>query len=219
MSILDFLGDIEERAEQEIITVARESISTEIEKEYCVWVKPTQAGWDWLINNEGKFFIDVMMPYPAGKRRVRIHEDKTAVFTYKTAAEGGRKEENSPFGFLSGLTFYGDKNLAHLVRRIHMDAGELKERGAKHWDIDVFYNVAGHPYIQSEEDFASFIESVRNSTSFCSLVKVELEVERYELTSIRDYLPFEVEDIIPGNPKDPLDQEAIRNFWDNESRL
>ena len=219
MTILSFLDVIEERAEQEVITVARESISTEIEKEYCVWVKPTPAGWDWLSANEGKFFVDVMMPYPGGKRRVRIHEDKTAIFTYKTGAAEGRKEENSPLGFSSALTFYGDGNLAHLVRRIHMDAGELKERGAKHWDIDVFYRVSGHPYIDDEESFVGLVEGMRNSTAYCGLVKVELEVERYELTSIREFLPFEVEEIIPGNPKDPLDQEAIRNFWDNESRL
>ena len=44
MGLFDTLAQLEKAQEEEVIRVAGESIKREVEKEYCVWVKPTQAG-------------------------------------------------------------------------------------------------------------------------------------------------------------------------------
>lgn len=219
MGLFDILKNLDEQQEKEVITVARESISTEKEREYCMWVKPTEEGWQWLFGQTGETFLDVIMPVVNGKRRVRLSTDKTAVLTLKRQASDGRIEENSDIGFASGLTFYEDGNLAHLVRRIKLEPGELAEQGAKHWDIDLFFKLAGHPVIESQAGFEGLVNELRDSTTFGEWVKVELEVERFELTSIKDVLPFAVEDAIPGNPSDVESQLVISNYWDNETRI
>lgn len=219
MGLLDILKNLDEQQEKEVITVARESISTEKEREYCMWVKPTEEGWNWLFEQSGGVFLDIIMPVVNGKRRVRLSSDKTAVLTLKRQATDGRIEENSDIGFASGLTFYEDGNLAHLVRRIKLEPGELAEQGAKHWDIDMFFKVSGHPVIDSQNDFEALVTELRDSTSFGEWVKVELEVERFELTSIKEIIPFGIEDAMPGNPSNADEQEVIRNFWDNDARI
>ncbi|QVW55249.1 hypothetical protein pEaSNUABM29_00209 [Erwinia phage pEa_SNUABM_29] len=219
MGLFDVLKNLDEQQEKEVITVARESISTEKEREYCMWVKPTEEGWNWLFEQAGGVFLDVIMPVANGKRRVRLTSEGKAVLTLKRQASDGRIEENSDIGFATGLTFYGDGNLAHLVRRLSLEPGELAEQGAKHWDIDMFFMMTGHPVIDSQADFEAVVGELRDSTSFGEWVKVELEVERFELTSIKDVLPFAVEDAIPGNPSNADDQEVIRNYWDNDTRI
>lgn len=99
MGLFDILKNLDEQQEKEVITVARESISTEKEREYCMWVKPTEEGWQWLFGQTGETFLDVIMPVVNGKRRVRLSTDKTAVLTLKRQASDGRIEENS----ISGL--------------------------------------------------------------------------------------------------------------------
>ena len=83
----------------------------------------------------------------------------------------------------------------------------------------MFFKLAGHPVIESQAGFEDLVNELRDSTTFGEWVKVELEVERFELTSIKDVLPFAVEDAIPGNPSNPDDQEVIRDYWDNETRI
>ncbi|EAB5867730.1 hypothetical protein BXE85_27545, partial [Salmonella enterica subsp. enterica] len=71
MGLFDTLARLDKAQEEEIIRVAGESIKHEVEKEYCVWVKPTQAGWDWLHAQEAKMFMDILMPIEGGRRRIR----------------------------------------------------------------------------------------------------------------------------------------------------
>jgi len=217
MGFLDVLDEVESRLEDGVIKVARESISTEKEKEYCLWVKPTVEGWDWLYKQQGECFIDVLMPIAQGKRRVRIRSG-SAVLTLKTYQEGVT-EENSDIGFATALTFYADEYLCHLVRRIRMDAGELTAKGAKHWDIDVFYRYQGHPELPDQQAFDDIVATAMGGTSYGDWVKVELEVERYELESIREFLPFEIEEALPGRPQNEEDGNFLRDYWDNVTRL
>lgn len=211
------LGEMDKTMEQETVKVAHESISREKEKEYCVWVMPTSEGWDWLYQQAASIFMDVLMPIEYGKRRVRYSTDNKAVLTVKRQAGDARIEENSDIGFASALTFYEDGNLAHLVRRLKIDAADIP--GALHWDIDMFFRVAGHPIIPDLQAFEELVATLRDSTSFGRLVKVELEVEKYELESIKDHIPFGFTEIIPGNPTDKDDQALLRYYWDVEARI
>lgn len=219
MSLFDTLDAIENEKENDVLKVARESVKVETEKEYCLWVKPTAEGWEWLVKQEGHTHLDTMMPIVNGKRRVRLGEDHKAELTVKRFADEGCIEENSDIGFNSALTFYQDDFVSHLVKRISLPAGDLEAKGGKHWDIDVFYTVAGHPQLSSVEDFDALLNTMRQSSSFGDWVKVELEVERFELESIRDHIPFGVEEVIPSRPTDPVLAEFIRSYWDLDTRI
>ncbi|QVW28753.1 hypothetical protein pEaSNUABM8_00256 [Erwinia phage pEa_SNUABM_8] len=215
MSLLDVLDEVEKKMEGEVIKVARESVSTEKEKEYCMWVKPTVEGWRWLYEQKGEFHLDVLMPIAGGRRRVRIHTDKAQLTLKRWTEETGTVEENSDIGLATALTFYGDGHAAHLVRRISMDAGELKEKGGKHWDIDVFYAYQGRPMIPDQQALNDVVSTAEAGTSYGEWVKVELEVERFELETIRDLIPFEVEEAMPSRPSKQEDKVFLSNYWDN----
>lgn len=219
MGLFDTLAQLEKAQEEEVIRVAGESIKREVEKEYCVWVKPTQAGWDWLHAQSAKMFMDVLMPIEGGRRRIRIKEDGTAQLTLKRQHLDAKIEENSDIGLNTALTFYRDGYLAHLVKRVHLEAGDLAERGAKHWDIDVFVLTTGHPVIDTKDDFTGLLTEVRDGTSVGGWVKVELEVERYEIKDLLEVIPFEFDGHIPATPKDPEDQEYLRDYWDSVTRM
>lgn len=219
MGLFDTLAKLDDQKEADVLKVAGESVRVETEKEYVLWVKPTEEGWAWLFEQTANVFMDVLMPIARGRRRVRLGSDGSAELTVKRMVAEGKIEENSDIGFGAGLTFYEDGNLAHLVRRIHMDAGDLNERGGKHWDIDLFYKVNGHPSLETKEDYDAFVNELSNSTSFGEWVKVELEVERFEIESIKEHIPFTVSEVIPGSPKDPEEQELIRDYWDSETRI
>ncbi|EIC3584773.1 hypothetical protein LAA31_002598 [Salmonella enterica subsp. enterica serovar Enteritidis] len=219
MGLFDTLARLDKAQEEEIIRVAGESIKHEVEKEYCVWVKPTQAGWDWLHAQSAKMFMDILMPIEGGRRRIRIKEDGTAQLTLKRKFQDGKVEENSDIGISSALSFYKDGYLAHLVKRIHLEPGELADKGAKHWDIDIFSITTGHPAIEVSADFNDLITEMRSSTSVGDWVKVELEVERYEITDVLSVIPFEFDGHIPATPKDPEDQEYLRDYWDSVTRM
>ena len=165
MGLFDTLAQLEKAQEEEVIRVAGESIKREVEKEYCVWVKPTQAGWDWLHAQSTKMFMDILMPIEGGRRRIRIKEDGTAQLTLKRKFLDGKVEENSDIGISSALSFYKDGYLAHLVKRIHLEPGELADKGAKHWDIDIFSITTGHPAIEVSGDFNDLLTEMRSSTS------------------------------------------------------
>lgn len=219
MGLFDTLAQLEKAQEEEVIRVAGESIKREVEKEYCVWVKPTQAGWDWLHAQSTKMFMDILMPIEGGRRRIRIKEDGTAQLTLKRKFLDGKVEENSDIGISSALSFYKDGYLAHLVKRIHLEPGELADKGAKHWDIDIFTITTGHPAIEVSADFNDLLTEMRSSTSVGDWVKVELEVERYEIADVLSAIPFEFDGHIPATPKDPEDQEYLRDYWDSVTRM
>ncbi|ANZ48534.1 hypothetical protein BIZ78_gp041 [Erwinia phage vB_EamM_Caitlin] len=215
MSFLDVLDEVEQKMEQEVIKVARESVSTEKEKEYCLWVKPTVEGWRWLYAQQGHFHLDVLMPIAGGRRRIRIEEGKAELTLKRWSEENGTVEENSDIGFDTALTFYADGHAAHLVRRIRLEPGELAEKGGKHWDIDVFYSYQGRPMLPDLQAFKDVVEAAEAGTSYGEWVKVELEVERYELESIREFIPFEVEATMASRPSNQEDQVFLRDYWDN----
>ena len=219
MGLFDTLAQLEKAQEEEVIRVAGESIKREVEKEYCVWVKPTQAGWDWLHAQSTKMFMDILMPIEGGRRRIRIKEDGTAQLTLKRKFLDGKVEENSDIGISSALSFYTDGYLAYLVIRIHLEPGELADKGAKHWDIDIFTITTGHPAIEVSGDFNDLLTEMRSSTSVGDWVKVELEVERYEIKDLLEVIPFEFDGHIPATPKDPEDQEYLRDYWDSVTRM
>lgn len=219
MSFLDTIDELERGEEEGVMKVARESISTETEKEYCLWVKPTEEGWNWLREQQGSMYVDTLMPINRGKRRVRLTEDHKAVLTVKRFADDGCVEENSDIGFDTALTFYQDDFVSHLVKRIHLPAGELEAKGGKHWDIDVFYRAGGHPQLLNTDDYDALLNTMKQGSSYGEWVKVELEVDRFEMESIREHIPFAVEDVIPSRPTKPEDQEFIRNYWDVDTRL
>lgn len=215
MSLLDVLDQVEQTMEQEVIKVARESVSTEKEKEYCLWVKPTVEGWRWLYEQKGHFHLDVLMPISGGRRRIRIEEGKAELTLKRWSEESGTVEENSDIGFDTALTFYADGHPAHLVRRIRLEPGELAEKGGKHWDIDVFYSYQGRPMLPDLQAFNDVVEAAEAGTSYGEWVKVELEVERFELESIKDFIPFEVEATMASRPSNQEDQVFLRHYWDN----
>ncbi|ANZ50673.1 hypothetical protein STRATTON_248 [Erwinia phage vB_EamM_Stratton] len=219
MGLFDTLAKLDQQQEADVLKVAGESVRVETEKEYVMWVKPTEEGWAWLFEQQAQVYMDVLMPIARGRRRVRLQSGGKAELTVKRMAGEGKIEENSDIGFGAGLSFYEDGHLAHLVRRIHMDAGELKAQGAKHWDIDLFYTVTGHPVLETQEDFDALVADLQTATSFGRWVKVELEVERFEINTIKDVIPFGVAEAIPGGPKDPETQEMLRHYWDNETRI
>ena len=219
MGLFDTLAQLEKAQEEEVIRVAGESIKREVEKEYCVWVKPRQAGWDCLHAQSTKMFMDILMPIEGGRRRIRIKEDGTAQLTLKRKFLDGKVEENSDIGISSALSFYKDGYLAHLVKRIHLEPGELADKGAKHWDIDIFSITTGHPAIEVSGDFNDLLTEMRSSTSVGDWVKVELEVERYEIKDLLEVIPFEFDGHIPATPKDPEDQEYLRDYWDSVTRM
>jgi hypothetical protein len=217
--LVNILADLDKNREEGILKVARESISVEKEREYCMWVRPTEAGWAWLRDNAGEYHLDVLMPMQGGRRRVRIHEDK-AELTVKTMNGQDREEENSDIGMKSAMSFYADGFLTHLVKRVTVQPDEeVKAKGGKHWDIDVFFVSQGHPELPDADALKALFDTVKQGTAYGDWVKVELEVERFELESIADIVPFAIEEAIPSKPSSPDAQEFLRNYWDNETRL
>lgn len=213
------LAELDKSREDEVVKVARESISVEKEREYCMWVRPSEAGWAWLRDQQGEYHLDVMMPMQGGRRRVRIHEDK-AELTVKTFQGQEREEENSDIGMRSALAFYADNFLTHLVKRVTIDPTEdVKARGGKHWDIDVFFVYQDHPELPDVEAVKALFDNAKQGTAYGDWVKVELEVERFDLESIADIVPFAIEEAIPSKPSSADAQEFLRNYWDNETRI
>jgi len=213
------LGNLDKAQEEEVIKVAQEAISVEREREYCMWVKPTEEGWAWLREHATTCYLDVLMPMLGGRRRVRAGADSCEM-TVKVFDGADKIEENSEIGYASGLSFYADGNAAHLFRRAHLPASEeLVNKGGKHWDIDVFHVYNDHPSIPDKEALLALFEQSGQGTSFGDWVKVELEVETFQLESILDYIPFAFEESMPSKPKDADSQEFLRNYWDNETRI
>lgn len=198
---------------------AQESISVEKEKEYCLWVKPTSAGWQWLGEQQSTPTLDILMPIEGARRRCRIRPDG-AKLTLKQRINNETVEENSDIGFGMALSFYADGFNAHLFRRIHLEAApELMEQGAKHWDIDIFHIVSQHPQLPDIQALNDLSDTLRQTTAYGDLVKVELEVGTFFTDSIRDLLPFEVEEIYPSRPKDEETQVMLADYWDNVTSI
>ncbi|QBP07633.1 hypothetical protein HOV30_gp207 [Erwinia phage Derbicus] len=198
---------------------AQESISTEKEKEYCMWVKPTSAGWQWLGEQQSTPTLDILMPIEGARRRCRIRPDG-AQLTYKQRVNNETVEENSDVGFAMALSFYADGFNSHLFRRIRLEASpELMGQGAKHWDIDIFHIVPQHPNLPDIQALNELSDTLRQSTAYGDLVKVELEVEKFFTDSIRDLIPFEVEAVYSSRPKDEETQVMLADYWDNVTSI
>lgn len=213
------LKTLDTKMEDEVILVAHESVSREKEKEYCLWVKPAPEGWQWLAQQPGVSTTDILMPISGGRRRVRIRPDG-ATLTLKRRVDGETVEENSEIGIDTALTFYEDGNNTHMFKRIHMGpTDDLLAKGAKHWDIDVFFVSQNHPSLPDQAALTDFLAAIGNGSLYGDLVKVELEVDKFFADSIRDFIPFEVEEIYPSRPKDEMVQLMLADYWDNVTSI
>tara|TARA_Y100001956_G_scaffold4801_1_gene4347 strand:- start:36 stop:707 length:672 start_codon:yes stop_codon:yes gene_type:complete len=220
MGFLDALDKHEAGNEAEIVKAVGESISTEKEKEYCVWVRPTEAGWEWLKEQEFRMLTDILLPTNVGRRRVRITDSKEAVMTLKRFAADGTNEEHSEIGMRTGLSFFDVSPNIHVFKRATIPAPQFqKEGGNCKWDIDMFCMYGGNPteYFMRLSAFEEMIEEMATKGQLSQLVKVELEVERFFTDSIRDLIPFECSEIIPSRSKDEATQAMMSHHWDVET--
>lgn len=212
----DVLNKLNNKRDEEIATVAQEAISTEVEKEYCVWVQPTQAGWEWIRQQHFKCIVDILLPMEGARRRVRIAEG-AAVGTMKRHSENGTKETHSELDLDYGLSMHNLSTNIHVFKRITLDAPELATRaGEAHWDIDCFYTNENNlsAAFNSVERFTELVGDANALPNVAKWVKVELEVERFFVETIRDLIPFEVGDIMAGRPKAQEEQAEISHMWD-----
>ncbi len=220
MGLLDILDEHERADEAGHVAVAQESISTEKEKEYCVWVRPTEAGWKWLIQQEFRMLTDILLPTNAGRRRVRITDNSEAVLTLKRLGTDGTNEEHSTIGMRTGLSFYDLSSNIHVFKRITIPAPEYQREGGNcKWDIDMFCTYNGNPeeYFMRLTAFSEMVEEMATRGIMSKLVKVELEVERFFTDSIRELIPFECSEIIPSRSKDEATQAMMSHHWDVET--
>ncbi len=220
---MDFLAALdahESAGEAEHAAVAHESISTEKEKEYCVWVRPTEAGWKWLVEQEFRMITDILLPTDTGRRRVRITDTTEAVLTLKRLGTDGTNEEHSPVGMRTGLSFFDVSPNIHVFKRITIPAPEYQREGGNcKWDIDMFCTYNGNPkeYFQRLTAFSEMVDEMATRGMMSKLVKVELEVERFFTDSIRELIPFECSEIIPSRSKDEATQAMMSHHWDVET--
>lgn len=220
MGLLDILDEHERADEAGHAAVAQESISTEKEKEYCVWVRPTEAGWKWLVQQEFRMLTDILLPTNTGRRRVRITDKDEAVLTLKRLGTDGTNEEHSTVGMRTGLSFYDLSPNIHVFKRITIPAPEYQREGGNcKWDIDMFCTYNGNPeeYFMRLTAFSEMVEEMATRGIMSKLVKVELEVERFFTDSIRELIPFECSEIIPSRSKDEATQAMMSHHWDVET--
>lgn len=217
----DAIAQQERQLENEAILVARESVSTEKEKEYCLWVKPTDEGWKWLMEQTGKMRMDVLIPIVNGRCRARIEEAAEGGYcgqlSNKYRGENGSDEINSDIGVMQVLGFHSNPDyLAHMFRRITLEASEtVKEQAGTSWDIDVFFTTQGRagPFNDVTE-FNDYVTMVSQGSRFGEWVKVELNVEKFLLPGIQQHIPFAYSEAIPSRTQDPQLQETVRHYWD-----
>lgn len=217
---LDVLDAVDKNQEDEIIKVVQESVSTEKEKEYCVWVRPTEEGWKWLLEQEFGVVTDILLPTKVGRRRVRIKGTDNAVMTLKRFGEDGTHEEHSELGIRTGLSFFDVSPNIHVFKRISLPAPQFKEQGGEcKWDIDMFctYNGNAEDYFMRHSAFTEMVEEMGTKGILSKLVKVELEVERFFTDSIRELIPFPCSDIIPSRTRDEGTQAFLSHHWDVET--
>lgn len=221
----DSIRETEEKAEWSNLQTARESVSAEKEKEYCLWVKPTDAGWEWLAQAQGEMRLDVLIPVPHGRCRARITQAANgtkAELSNKYRAQEGSNEINSDVGVVQVLGFYSNvEHLTHVFKRISFEASDdVKAQHGTSWDIDVFY--AGNqsrPELVVTEHVDEYLTSVAAGTNFAEWVKVELNVEKFLLPGIEDIVPFPYSEKIPSRTQDPALQEIVRHFWEVETAI
>lgn len=222
----DSIKQLDDKIEWNNQQVAAESVSAEKEKEYCLWVKPTAAGWEWLAQAQGEMRLDVLIPVPYGRCRARISqtgEGCDAVLSNKYRNDDGSSNEiNSDIGAVQVLGFYSNTDyLTHVFKRITMEASpEVKAQHGTSWDIDVFY--AGNhprPELVVTEHVDEFLSGTAAGSNFAEWVKVELNVDKFMLPGIEGIVPFEYSDKIPSRTQDPTLQEVVRHFWEVETAI
>lgn len=221
----DSIRMVEEQQEWSAQQVAAESVSAEKEKEYCLWVKPTDAGWAWLAEAAGEMRLDVLIPVPYGRCRARISQTPDGTkgeLSNKYRAEEGSNEINSEVGVVQVLGFFSNTDyLSHVFKRISLAPNEeVKAKYGKGWDIDVFFAPPpARPELVVTEHVDEFLTSVAAGTNFAEWVKVELNVEKFLLPGIEDIVPFEYSEKIPSRTQDPVLQEVVRHFWEVETAI
>jgi hypothetical protein len=217
----DAIAQQERRLEDEVTAVARESVSTEKEKEYCLWVKPTDEGWKWLMDQSGSMRMDVLIPIINGRCRARIEQTEEGAFkgelSNKYRAEEGSNEINSDIGVMQVLGFHSNTDyLTHMFRRISLEASEaVRAQAGTSWDIDVFFTTQGRPGpFGSISEFQECVDIISQGSRVGEWVKVELNVEKFLLPGIEAHIPFAFSEAIPSRTQDPQLQEIVRHYWD-----
>lgn len=161
--------------------VSTESISKEVEREFCMWVTNSDELVEALESKDGvesHFYVDFLLKTPSSKvrRRVRI-KGGAGVYTMKLMQDdGSRVEENTDLSLLSSLPFYNDSELIHVCRRFKWAEPSI-DGGS--WDVDLFVPNPGRStsVFHSVEKFNEFMGELETSASYGELVKVELEMK------------------------------------------
>lgn len=216
MSLSTLLADLdnESRAQYEDkAIIAGEAVTTEVEKEYCAWVKADEAAVDGLNERGGSVIVDILLPIDGGRRRVRI-EDGKATLTLKRWSDAGTVEEHSELGLATALTFIKDSDNIHVFKRVTFNADIAEAPGSK-WDIDLFIEPHRNELatLQTAKDFDDFIGMIQ-SQGILPWIKVELEVKEFFTDSIRELVPFEHTDYTPSRVKDDTVQAMLAHNWD-----
>lgn len=219
MGFFDALDSVENKKEQEIVKVAAESISNETEREFCLWVKPTEKGWEQLLGQRDKssLVVDLLLPTKNGRRRVRI-KDGVANLTLKRWTSDGTKEEHSELGTRTALSMFDISPNIHIFTRISYEAPEFKERagGKSEYDIDLFCR----PGVDLSDAFSSLtkfngmVEDINSAPLYTEWVKVELEVAKFFDIKPSELIPFEFEEYMSSRPKDEEGKAEISHYWD-----
>lgn len=216
MSLSSLLADLDNEATQqyeEAAVVAGEAVTTEVEKEYCAWVKAEPDSLNVLDKHDSSIIVDILLPVEHGRRRVRIENGK-ATLTLKRWSDDGTVEEHSELGLATALTFIADSDNIHVFKRISFNADIVESPDSK-WDIDLFIEPHRNELatLQTAKDFNDFIGMVQRQDSL-PWIKVELEVKEFFTNTIRELVPFEHTDYTPSRIKDDTIQAMLAHNWD-----
>lgn len=212
-SVLDDLNKEELTQYESSATVAGEAVTTEVEKEYCAWVKIGADVTTELINKKSSVIIDILLPVEGGRRRVRIQDGK-ATLTLKRWTNEGTLEEHSEIGIATALTFVADSNNIHVFRRVSYPT-DIAESPESKWDIDLFYAPRSNELktVSNAKDLGDFIGLLQDQVTL-PLIKVELEVKEFFTDTIKELIPFEYTDYTPSRIKDDAIQAELAHNWD-----
>lgn len=208
---------VDRKKEDTVLKVAHEAVSREKEREYCVWVKPTAKGWEWLQGVKSIRRLDVLMPFPNGRNRARaeLAESLTGVLSTKFRSTDGSDEVNSDIDPIQVLAFLHNPDyVAHLFERSTLPAGEeVQKLDGVDWDIDVFRIVQVRPPLSSVADLKTFLED-SSKYGYGEWVKVELNVKSFMIEDVTKHIPFEFEMAIPSRTSDNELQAIVSHYWD-----
>lgn len=226
LGLNDILNNINAKDTEghEATVVAQEAITTEQEREFCMWANVSYDEQARLTEEVGGLiYVDFLLRSDDQRRRVRIDCDTmTAQYTVKLINEdGSRTEENTDLSLQAALLFHHDAKTIHVCYRVKAPC-ELEN--SKGWDIDLFVRNIGHTkdVFKSVSAFKAFIEDIKQNAAFMALTKIELEVEsNFEggmtLSRLNELSPVKTEEFWASTDQTPEIRNMLDNFWNYES--